>query len=109
MMKVVYITDARGVKITYSCSKCGLIFNQRFIPNGVFEEDPDISMLVPVKCPCGERQLMSMEGECNLTLHPDDEGIGPQKVSFVRYLPTSVEVSFVDVPTAQGDDPDAKI
>lgn len=108
-MKVVYITSPQGVKVTYSCSKCGLIFNQRLIPNGVFEEDPDISMLVPVKCPCGERQLMSMEGECNLTLHPDDEGIGPQKVSFVRYIPTSVEVSFVNVPTAQEVAPDAKI
>lgn len=108
-MKVVYIDDTQGVKVVYSCSKCGLVFYQRVIPNGVFEEDPDISMVVPVKCPCGERQLVSMEGDCTFTLHPDDEGIGPQKVSFVRYLPTSVEYSFVVVPAAREVDPDAKI
>lgn len=108
-MKVVYITGAQGVKVTYSCSKCGIIFNQRFVPVGIFEEEPDISMIVPVKCPCGERQLMSMEGECELTLHPDDDGIGPQKASFVRYIPTSVEVSCVNVPTVQEVDPDAEI
>ena len=108
-MKMVYIRDALGVKITYSCSSCGLIFHQRVVPNGVFEEEPDISMLVPVKCPSGVRQLVGIEGECELTLHPDDDGIGSQKVSFVQYMPTSVETSFVNVPAAQEVDQDAKV
>jgi len=108
-MKVIYIRGSHGVKITYSCSKCGLIFAQHLVPNGVFVEEPDISMFVPVKCPCGERQLTRVDGTCNLTLHPDDEGVGPQKAFFVRCIPTSVEVSFVDVPIVQEVDPDAEI
>lgn len=108
-MKVVYIRDALGVKITYSCSRCGLIFNQRVVPNSVFDEMPDISMLVPVKCPCGVRQLTRIEGECELTLHPNDAWIGPQKVFFIWYIPTSIETGFVDTLAGQEVDPDAKV
>ena len=108
-MKVVYIRGIHNVKSTYSCSKCGLVFYSHVVPNGVFEDEPAISMLVPVKCPCGERQLRSVECECELTLHPDDERLGPQKVSFVRYIPTSVEVGFVDTPLAQIQEEEAQL